>query len=442
VAGPPPHSDIGRSALAKASWRLLPLIGLGYGIAYMDRVNISFAALRMNADLGFSATVYGLGGGLFFLSYALGEVPSNLMLVRFGARRWIARIMLTWGVLAASMMFVSTPTQFYVMRFLLGAAEAGFFPGVVYYLMQWFPAAERGRAISRFYIALPLSSVVMGMVAGALLNLDGRLGLHGWQWLFLVEGLPAVLLSAAILFLLPNGPAEAKWLTDEEKGWIATALAADRARVGASGDPGVGRALLDPRIWVLGAANICILGSAYAFTLSAPIILTAATGLGPTYVGFLIAAVALVSAFGMILAGWHSDHRRERYLHTIVFLAFMAAAFLTLGLTSAPLVVVGAYAVTIIAGNAIQTVFWLIPSDALHGRSAAVGVAAIGSIGMIGSFVGPYLWGLARDHTGSYQAGLLTLTVTYLTAAALIVVLRRLTRPAVAAVVTEPAPSV
>jgi ACS family tartrate transporter-like MFS transporter len=173
------QSQIGRSALAKASWRLLPLIGLGYGVAYMDRVNISFAALQMNHDLGFTASIYGFGGGLFFLSYAAGEIPSNLLLARFGARRWIARIMVTWGLVAMGMMFVKTPMQFYVMRFLLGAAEAGFFPGVVYYLMQWFPAAERGRAISRFYVALPLSSVVMGSVAGALLGLRGVAGLTG-----------------------------------------------------------------------------------------------------------------------------------------------------------------------------------------------------------------------------------------------------------------------
>ena len=182
-SGAQSEEAVGRSALRKATWRLLPLIGLGYGIAYMDRINISFAALQMNDELQFSDTVYGLGGGLFFLSYALLEVPSNMMLMRFGARRWIARIMFTWGLLAAGMMFVKTPTQFYVMRFLLGAAEAGFFPGVVFYLMHWFPAHERGRAISRFYVALPLSSVVMGSFAGLLLGMQGTLGLAGWQWL-------------------------------------------------------------------------------------------------------------------------------------------------------------------------------------------------------------------------------------------------------------------
>jgi ACS family tartrate transporter-like MFS transporter len=199
----------GRTALNKASWRILPLLFLGYGIAYVDRLNISFAALQMNQDLHFSAIVYGLGGGLFFLSYAFFEVPSNLLLLRFGARRWIARIMVTWGILAAGMMFVRTPTQFYAMRFLLGMAEAGFFPGVVCFLMQWFPAEYRGRAISRFYIAYPLSAVVMGAIAGPLLGLDGHFELAGWQWLFLVEGLPAVLLGGVILVCLPNSPAQA-----------------------------------------------------------------------------------------------------------------------------------------------------------------------------------------------------------------------------------------
>ena len=206
--------------MRKATLRLIPLIALGYGAAYMDRVNISFASLQMNRDLHFSATIYGFGAGLFFLSYAACEVPSNLLLYRFGARRWLARIMITWGLLAMAMLFVRTPAQFYIARFLLGMAEAGFFPGVIFYLMQWFPPELRARAISRFYISLPLSSVFMGLIAGALLNLDGHLGLRGWQWLFLVEGMPAVLLGIAFFLFLPDTPAHAKWLTDDERVWI------------------------------------------------------------------------------------------------------------------------------------------------------------------------------------------------------------------------------
>ncbi len=416
---------IGRAALRKASWRLLPLIGLGYGIAYMDRINISFAALQMNQDLHFSDTVYGLGGGLFFLSYALCEVPSNVLLMRFGARRWIARIMFTWGLLAMGMMFVETPTQFYVMRFALGAAEAGFFPGVVFYLMHWFPAHERGRAISRFYVALPLSSVVMGALAGTLLGLQGHFGLAGWQWLFLVEGLPAVLLSIVILLVLPNSPAEARWLTQDERDWIAARLAADNTLPGVSADAGVLRALVEPRVWLLGIASMCVLGAAYAFGLSAPALLQGVTHLDATGIGFLIAGVSLLGAASMITAGWHSDRRRERHLHVVVYLLIMSCAFAAMGLSVNPWVVVVAYAATIVFGNAIQAVFFLIPSDFLRGRSAAGGIAAIGSIGMIGSFIGPYVWGIAKDHTGDYQLGLLSLTVPYAIAAAIVFVLRR-----------------
>src|SRR5580658_1139797 len=218
---------IGRSAQRKAGLRLTPIIGIGYGLAYIDRLNLSFASLQMNRDLHFSASVYGFGAGLFFIGYALCEVPSNLALLRFGAKRWLARIMFTWGLLAAAMMFVRTPLEFNAVRLLLGVAEAGFFPGVLYYLMLWFPARMRARAVSRFYIAMPLSSVVMGSLAGWLLGLGGKLGLAGWQWLFLIEGLPAVAFSFVILKLLPDSPASAKWLSVDEQAWLQNQLRMD-----------------------------------------------------------------------------------------------------------------------------------------------------------------------------------------------------------------------
>src|SRR5229473_5455952 len=228
------ENEIGAQAVRKASLRLIPLIAIAYGVAYTDRVNISFAALQMNRDLHFSASSYGLGAGLFFLSYAACEIPSNLLLYRFGASRWIARIMITWGLLAMGMMFVKTPVEFYVVRFLLGMSEAGFFPGVIYYLSQWFPANVRARTVSRFYVALPLASVLMGGLAGALLNLQGWLGLAGWQWLFVAEGLPAVILSVIFLAYLPNTPAEAKWLTAEERGWLIDQLRTDNESIGSA----------------------------------------------------------------------------------------------------------------------------------------------------------------------------------------------------------------
>ncbi len=416
---------IGRRVLAKASWRLLPLLGLGYLIAYMDRVNISFASLQMNQDLGFSASVYGLGGGLFFLSYALLEVPSNLALMRFGARRWIARIMLSWGLLAVGMMFVRTPMQFYAVRLLLGAAEAGFFPGVIFYLMNWFPADQRGRAISRFYLALPFSSIVMGVVAGGLLSLKGQLGLAGWQWLFLIEGLPAILLSLVFLKVLPDNPRTATWLTSEERGWLTARLAADQTAPGAASDHGVLRVLADPRIWLLGAGNICLLGVLYAFNLSAPAILRDVTHWSIGDVGLLTAGVAMLGAAGMAGAGWLSDRWGERHLPVVASMLIMAAGYAVMGRIASPVVVIIAYAATVVFANASQGAFWAIPGERLRGRSAAAGVAAIGSIGMIGAVVGPYAWGVARDRTGGYQTGLIALSVACVVAAAIFLVARR-----------------
>jgi ACS family tartrate transporter-like MFS transporter len=415
----------GRGVLAKVSWRILPLLGLGYGVAYMDRVNISFAAPRMNADLHFSATVYGLGGGLFFLAYALFEVPSNLLLVRFGARRWLARIMFTWGLLAVGMMFVRTPLEFYTVRFLLGAAEAGFFPGVIYYLMRWFAPEQRGRAISRFYVAYPLSSVVMGGVAGALLGLHGRLGLAGWQWLFLVEGAPALLMSVVFLTRLPETPASAAWLSSEEKAWLARGLAsAEPADADHPSGRGMLHVLANPLVLAMGMVNLLYLGSGYAFTLSAPGLLDGATHLGATRVGYLVAVGGLLGALAMLGVAWSSDRTGERHFHLAVPLALGATGYAIMSLWRTPLAMTGAYLLTAIAQAGSAAVFWLIPSDALRNRSAAVGVAAINGIGMIGSFSAPFIWGVLKDRTGDFEAGLRCLPVLLLLAAGIVLMLR------------------
>jgi ACS family tartrate transporter-like MFS transporter len=424
AAEPVGEKSAGRGVIAKVSWRILPMIGLGYGVAYMDRVNIGFAATRMNADLHFSATVFGLGGGLFFLAYALFEVPSNLLLVRIGARRWLARIMLTWGLLAVGMMFVRTPLEFYVMRFLLGAAEAGFFPGVVYYLMRWFPADERGRAISRFYIAYPLSSVAMGAVAGALLDLNGHLGLKGWQWLFLVEGAPAIGLSAFFLTRLPEAPGSAAWLSVGEKAWLGRRLAADEApRPGSSGH-GLRQALADPMVVSLGLVNLLYLGTGYAFTLSAPALLDGATHLGAARVGYLIALGGLLGALAMMANAWSADRTGERYWRLAVPLALEAVGYGIMCVWRAPAGMIGGYLLTAMAHAGTAAVFWLIPTHALRDRAAAVGIAAINAIGMIGSFAAPFLWGVLKDQTGNFDIGLRSLPILLLLAAAVVLVLR------------------
>lgn len=429
VVPPPTEEAIGRSALRKASARLLPLIGLGYGIAYMDRVNVSFAALQMNRQLHFTGTVFGLGAGLFFLSYAACEIPSNLLLVRFGARRWLARIMLTWGLISIAMMFVRTPLEFYAGRLLLGAAEAGFFPGVIFYLMQWFPAGERSRAVSRFYIAYPLSSTVMGAVAGRLLHLDGHARLAGWQWLLLVEGLPAVAMSAVFLRGLPNGPRQATWLTDAERSWILRRLEnepGEAAQTQAShGKDEAARAFRDPRVWLLGGFFFCVLLAMYGYTFSAPALVQQVTRLGTTGVGLIIAGLGVLGAIAMLGNGAHSDRTGERYWHVVVPVFVMAAGFLGAGCSVHPVVVLPSLALMMMAFTAMMGPLWTIPPSFLRGRSAAAGIAAVNTIGILGGFVGPYWMGTMADLTGGYQRGLLTMAIPVVMAAGLITAIHR-----------------
>jgi MFS transporter, ACS family, tartrate transporter len=418
-------SAVGASAQRKAAIRLLPIISIGYGLAYMDRINISFASLRMNSDLHFSATVYGLGAGLFFIGYALCEVPSNLLLLRFGPKRWLARIMFTWGLLAAAMMFVRTPWQFYSVRLLLGMAEAGFFPGVLYYLMLWFPANMRARAVSRFYIALPLSSVLMGAVAGWLMGLQGKLGLAGWQWLFLVEGLPAVLFSFVFLWMLPDGPMQAAWLTPDERLWLKRQLDADSAHAHLGHEAGVLRALLSPKVWMIGAYFLCALTANYAYYFSAPVILQEVTGWSVTKVGLLIAAFGLAGAAAMLLNGAHSDRSGERTFHCVVPCTIMAAGYLSASYVSAPWFVVSALATSFIAFMAMQGPALAVPTQFLAGRAAAAGIAAMNTITMFSGFIGPYWMGVTKDATGNYWLGLRGLVVPSVAAALVMLVLTR-----------------
>jgi ACS family tartrate transporter-like MFS transporter len=416
---------IGASAQRKASLRLLPVIGIGYGLAYMDRINISFASLRMNADLHFSATVYALGAGLFFIGYALCEIPSNLLMLRFGPRRWLARIMLTWGVLAAAMMFVRTPWEFYGLRLMLGIAEAGFFPGVVYYLMLWFPARMRARAISRFYIALPLASTMMGSIAGWLMGLNGKLGLAGWQWLFLLEGLPAALFSFAILRMLPDSLALAHWLTSDEKSWLQRQLDSDSTHAQLGHGAGVLRALLSPNVWLIGGYFFFALTCSYAFNFSAPAILQAATGWNIAQVGYLIAAFGLVGAVAMLANSSHSDRTGERSMHCILPCVIMGAAYLVAGSTNQPWLLVFSLAVAFASFMSMQGAAVSVPTQFLAGRAAAAGIAAMNTITMFSGFVGPLWMGRVKDATGSYGLGLRGLIIPSLSAAGLMYALTR-----------------
>jgi ACS family tartrate transporter-like MFS transporter len=410
------HEAIGRSAMHKAAWRLIPIIAIGYGLAYMDRVSVSFAALRMNQDLHFSATVYGFGAGLFFIGNAISEVPSNLLLLRFGAKRILGSIIFAWGVIATCMMLVRTPMVFYALRMLLGMAEAGFYPGVIYYLTLWFPARMRARAVSRFYIALPLSSVVMGSLAGWLMGLDGRLGLSGWQWLFLVEGLPAVFFTIVIFKLLPDRPAQAAWLTAEEKGWLEHQLSQDDARAHLGHEAGILAALLSPKVWSIGLYFFCVGFCIYGFSFSAPAILQHATGWSVGAVGWMIAVFGLIGAGAMLLNGHLSDRSGERAMHCIVPCLIIGAGFLVASFSTQPWLIVTSLAASFIASQALWGPALSIPMEFLAGRSAAAGIAAMNTIAICSGFAGPYWMGLMKDATGSYNVGLRGLVVSALLA--------------------------
>jgi ACS family tartrate transporter-like MFS transporter len=347
------------------------------------------------------------------------------MLLRFGAKRWLARIMFTWGLLAAAMMFVRTPLEFNVLRFLLGMAEAGFFPGVVFYLTLWFPARVRARAVSRFYVALPLSSVVMGSVAGWLLGLGGKLGLSGWQWLFLVEGLPTAIFSLVILKMLPDNPAKAAWLTLEEKAWLQGQLEADGAKAHLGHSAGVMRALFEPKVWMMGAYFFFALTASYAYNFSQPAILQGVTGWSVTKVGYLVACFGSAGAAAMLLNGAHSDRKGERAMHCIVPCVVMAAGYLTASYVKEPWIVVAALATSFIAFSSMLGPGVAVPTEFLAGRAAAAGIAAMNTITMFAGFVGPYWMGVMKDYTGSYTAGLRGLVLPCLLAATTMYILTR-----------------
>jgi ACS family tartrate transporter-like MFS transporter len=433
-----PASPIARSALRKASLRLIPLIALGYGCSYMDRANISFASLQMNQALHFSGAVYGFGAGLFFLSYAVCEVPSNLALHRFGARRWLSRIMISWGLIAICMLFVRTPWQFYTARFFLGMAEAGFFPGVVFYLMQWFPPEQRARAVSRFYISLPLSGVFMGAVAGALLNLNGRAHLAGWQWLFLVEGIPPILLSVAFLLLLPDTPAQAPWLTEPERDWIIRNVDRTGDHIHHPAEP-IHRILIDPRVWQIGAFGFLLLTCSYGYVLILPQIVQSSTHFSITRIGFVTSGISLLGVPAMLLGAMFSDRSPEkRHQHVIPWCILMALGLAVAGSSNAPGLVIPALCCVSVSFNAMQGAWLAIIPSVFQGRSAAAAIAAVNTLCILGGFVGPNFMGLLKDLTGNYQRGLALLSLPMLLDAGIMVYLSRqatLTpRPAIAPV--------
>jgi ACS family tartrate transporter-like MFS transporter len=414
----------------KVARRLIPFMMALYTVAFLDRVNIGFAGLTMNRDLSFSPEVFGWGAGIFFFGYFLFEVPSNVILTHVGARRWICRIMATWGVISAATAFIETPMQFYVLRFLLGLAEAGFAPGMIFYLSLWFPPALRARYAAAYFMAIPMTNVIGGPVSGLLLEWDGLLGFHGWQWLFIVEALPALILAVAVFLYLPDGPRDAKWLTEDERATIEAELAHER---GAGHDhvQGLWTALLDPRVLLLCAVYFFIVVGLYGITIWLPLIFQS-MGFSTSATGLLVVLPYALAAVSMVAWGKHSDATGERVWH--VALASLLGTFgfaLAAGVSAQAIVLV---AMTLVAVGVCASLapFWAIPPAFLTGTAAAGGIALINAVGNLGGFAGPYIMGWAREETGSYTLGLSILAGSMAVAAVLVLALGRFRRVAFA----------
>jgi ACS family tartrate transporter-like MFS transporter len=379
----------------------------------------------MNRDLGFSATAYGMGAGMFFLGYCLVQVPSNLMLERVGARRWIGTIMIAWGVIASGMMLVRGVASFYTLRFLLGVVEAGFFPGMIFYLANWFPAAERARAVARFMTAIPLSGLVGGPLSGWLLGWNGVAGLAGWQWLFLLEGLPSVLLGGAALRYLTDRPADALWLPAEGRAWLARRLELERAQSAARHGLNLRQALLDGVVWRLGLLYFLIVVGLYGQGLWLPQIIRGSSQLSDLAVGLLSAAPALAAAVAMVAIAAHSDRSGERHAHVALPLVAGALGFAaTAAVLDSPLVAAAALSLAAIGFTGALGPFWTLPTSFLSGSAAAGGIALINSLGNVAGFAGPYLVGVVKDATGGFAGALITFALLMLAGAALALQLR------------------
>jgi len=398
-------NELQTTALRKAAWRLVPILTIAYVINYLDRTNIGFAALTMNEELGLTATEFGAGAGILFIGYTVFEIPSNLALYHVGARRWIARIMITWGLVSAASAFITGVNSYYLARFLLGVAEAGFFPGVTFYLAAWFPTQYRARMLAWFLVGIPVSSVVGGPISGLLLQMNGIFGLQGWKWLFIAEGLPAVFLGLLVLRLLADKPEMASWLTPQEKQALSGMLAEERRDRPKSS---LLAALKDIRVIILAVVQFGFTLGSYGVGIFLPQIIKT-SGLSNLTVGFLAAIPYVFASAGMIWWAWHVDRTGKKIGNLTI-----ACALATLGLTASVFshnLVLGLVTLTIalIGITSARAVFWTIPTRFLTGIGAAAGLAFINSIGTIGGFAGPSLMGWLKDLTGSFQAGLLAM---------------------------------
>jgi MFS transporter, ACS family, tartrate transporter len=410
-----------RATMRRVAWRLVPFICLLYFVAFIDRVNIGFAALTMNKDLGFSASVFGFGAGVFFFGYFLFEVPSNIILDKVGARLWIARVMITWGILSGAFAFIQGETSFYVLRFLLGAAEAGFFPGIILYLSYWFPARYRAAVVSLFMAAAPISVLLGSPLSSALLEMEGLLGLHGWQWMFLLEAVPAVILGCVVLVYLTDRPEKATWLADDQRAWLVAAMDEERAGKQASAKHGLLSGLSDPRVLALALIYFGTSAGLYTLGIWAPQIIKA-LGLSTMTVGLLNAVPPTAAVVAMVLWARHSDRTGERTWHVVLACLAAALGLVLAGGATSVVAVVAALSLVNVGISAAKPPLWAMPTMFLSGSAAAVGIATINAIGNLGGFVGPWMIGWIKDRTGSFSGGLMVVAGLLLLSAVLTLV--------------------
>ena len=418
----PPAADAERRVFAKIGWRLMPILILAYIFNYLDRNNVGFAGLTMNQAIGLSATEFGFGAGVFFVGYCLLEIPSNIALYRLGARVWLSRIMISWGLMSAATALATGANSFYALRLLLGAAEAGFFPGVAFYLGTWFPAQYRTRMIAWFMVAIPISSVIGSPISGWLLTLDGFGGIAGWQWMFIIEGLPVVLIGISLLWLLADRPEDVAWLTDDERRIVRERLAAERRPREVRH---LGAAVRDVRVIILALVQFGFLVGSYGIGIFLPLILREGK-LTEIEVGFVSSACYLAAVIGMILWAGHVDRGASKVVNLALSCVVSACGFLgAIVFRNNFWLSVVWMGVAVTGVNGARAIFWTIPPRFLTGMAAAGGLAFINSIGTTGGFVGPYVMGWLTDETGSFSAGLLAMSGFLVLAAALAWSLRR-----------------
>ncbi|MDE3749625.1 MFS transporter [Methylobacterium radiotolerans] len=401
----PAHAVDERNLHRKMMRRILPFLFVCYVVSYLDRVNVGFAALTMNAHIGLTAKSFGIGAGLFFLGYFLAEIPSNLIMMRVGARLWIARIMITWGLVSAATAFVTGPIQFGIARFLLGLGEAGFVPGVFLYLSFWFPSAVRARATSLFLLGIPVANIVGSPISGALVQIEG-FGLVGWQWLLILEALPAVILGIVCLFVLTDRPEKAQWLTPAERDVLVATLAAEKAAIEKKHPMTLAQALRNWRVLTLAAINFCAIIGSLGVGLWLPQMIKQ-LGLASSVVGIVAAIPYVCGAVAMVVWGRVSDRGGDRTIYPALSLALGAVGLTASTLTPTPGLTIVALCVAVMGINSYTATFWAVPSGFLTGRAAAGGIAMIVSIGNLGGFAGPYLIGVMRELSGGFTAPLL-----------------------------------